>query len=155
MAAKMSGIPQMVPGYGVAAICHLENCGKSIAFIVEIGNAIEILKDGESLPDKFPGFDADHFCRWDGNGIPLFPEGTIERAAKKTGNSDIGSILSGEQVLWFYGYVKYRDAFIGKGLFRGPLRETRYSFRWQRPRPNVGIEASFFVEGPPEYNRAS
>jgi hypothetical protein len=156
MVAKMSGVPLITFGYA-GAVCHLENCGKSTAYIIEIGNAIEILKAGESLPDKFPNFGTGKFCRWDGNGVPLFPEGVIERSAgKDTGDSDmVGSILSGAKVVWFYGYIKYRDAFIGRGVFRSRLRETRYSFRWQPPKQDFGIKATFFVEGPPEYNRAT
>lgn len=158
MVVQMLGAPQMYPDSGlVGAICKLENCGRSIAHIIEIGNAIEVLEKGVALPEKFPKFDARSFCRWEGNGVPLFPESNIQRSAvKETLNPNAAAeVFSGEQVFWFYGYVKYHDAFVGRRIFRRPWRETRYCFKWQHPRPDVGIEGEFFLEGPPAYNRAT
>jgi len=160
MTAQMMGNPQMQAGFGlVGGICKLTNCGQSIAYVIEMGNAIDVLEKGASLPDKFPEFDKDNFRRWDGDGIPIFPEGKFPRSAmKETGNKRIAqSIMAGEQVVWFYGYIRYRDAFMGKRILRrnSPWRETRFCFKWQTPNPEFGIEGTFTVEGPPAYIQAS
>jgi hypothetical protein len=129
--------------FAFATMPTLENKGSTPAFLIEIGNAVSVLKRGESLPTT-PQYAERDIIRWDGHGVPLAPGGHVARGILHTIDRPLGLRL-GETVLWVYGYVKYRDAFMDD------LRETRYCFRCQPSMFLGGGEHHFTVDGPPAY----
>jgi hypothetical protein len=138
----------------MGATCIFKNEGKTHAFIVEIGGAVEVIGRGETLPDKPPPYDPANVTKWGGWGIPIPADQAFMRFATKTTENSI-EIFDGSQVLWAYGYIKYLDVFSKNRIFRRKIRETKYCFRLQLAQPTIGTSAQFVIEGPPEYNRAT
>jgi hypothetical protein len=130
----------------IGVVVGLKNGGKTPGFVFEIGNVIEILKTKESLPATPREYPPETVFRWEEPGLPLAPEDSHGKWVLKTAQ-DTERIFNGEDVLWVRGYVKYHDAFSNE------LRETHFCFRWIPPRPDVGINAQFLIEGPPAYHR--
>jgi len=138
----------------IGATCIFTNKGKTPAYILEVGGAIEVIAEGESLPDKPPPYDPSNVVRWGGRGIPISPKVSFVRFASKTIQDPI-EVSTGSKTLWAYGYIKYRDVFSTRKITEGSVRETRYSFRFMPPMPSIGTNAQFVIEGPPGYNRAT
>ncbi len=130
----------------IGVVVGLKNGGKTPGFVFEIGNVIEIIKTKESLPAIPCEYPPEAVFRWEEPGLPLAPEDSHGKWVPKTAQ-DTERIFNGEDVLWVRGYVKYRDAFSNEP------RETCFCFRWIPPRPDVGINAQFLIEGPPAYHR--
>lgn len=148
-------IPRAQGSLPVVVMCALKNKGKTPAFVLEAGQAIAITNDSEELPKTPPPYDPERVMKWRGRGIPISPKSAFARYALISEVQDPINIYSGSTVLWVYGYVKYRDVFSLRSVFRRRIHETRFCFRFLPGNPDVGIRPSFVLEGPDAYNRAT
>ncbi len=138
----------------VKAECILKNKGNTPAFIIETGIAIHVIGKDDLLPDSPPPYDPKYVAKWDGRGIPISPKMSFLRLVFKDVQDPI-NILNGSAVLCVYGYVKYRDVFRPKQLFRRNIHETRYCFRYIPGQPQFGMSAQFLIEGDSAYVHAT
>jgi hypothetical protein len=145
MAAEMEKPPdEWEPGNFLRVGCHIENIGKTPAFLLEKGDTWRVLKKTETLDQTYPAFEK--IEKWGGDGILFPPKAEIAIASDVIG--DVPRLIyNGDEVLWIYGYIKYRDSFKTD-------HETRYCFRYF---PRFGNRATmsvgFYPAGPPAYNR--
>jgi len=127
------------------------NKGKTPAFLLEIGNHGLIRHRSEKLPAIQLPYEEANIERWEGNGLPLQPGADIVRSNFSVIGRGTEKIHSGEEFLWIYGYIKYRDAF-------GENRETWYCFLWDN-NCSISIEedrpSCYMQRGPASYNRAN
>ena len=138
---SLSGIPYAM------AIPQLWNKGKTPAFIVEAGGAIVIKNKNEALPKIPPDCKLKNVATWDGIGVPLAPGGDIKQNLIDE-VPELPQVLSGQKILWIYGYVKYHNTFTKRA------RETRYCFQWD-PSMHGRSGSTFAIDGPKGYNRAT
>jgi hypothetical protein len=134
----------------VGATCIFENKGKTPAFVLEVGVAIEVIDKGKSLPDIPPPYDPNNVVRWADPGIVIAPEVAFLRFASKEVDNPI-DIFSGSKELWAYGYIKYRDIF----RIAPKVRETKYCFKLLISKTETGIKSHFLIEGLDQYNGAT
>jgi hypothetical protein len=126
------------------------NKGKTPAFLLEMGNHGITHPRGTLLPAVQPPYEPQYVEKWDGDGLPLQPGADMVRHLIII-TSCPEKIHIGQDDLWIYGYIKYRDAF-------GVDRETRYCFLWdnncskfiEEDRPSC-----YMPRGPASYNRAT
>ncbi len=124
------------------------NKGGTPAFVLEGGNAIELILQGESLSEKPLPYDPENISVWDGDGIAVSPKEGFSKFVFKQVKSPIG-ILDRSKVLWVHGYLKYRDA------FSDTIHETRYCFLYIPGMSEFGAQAQFISDGPSAYHRAT
>jgi hypothetical protein len=133
MAAEMEKPPdEWEPGNFLRVGCHIENVGRSPAFLLEKGDTWRVLNKTETLDETYPAFEK--IEKWGGDGILFPPKAEIAIASDVIG--DVPRLIyNGDEVLWIYGYIKYRDSFKTD-------HETRYCFRYF---PRFGNRATMSV----------
>jgi hypothetical protein len=149
--------PIIYRGHGlvpVKADCIFKNKGNTPAFIKESGIAIQVIAKDEILPDSPLPYDPKYGAKWEGRGIAVSPKMSFVQSVFKDTQDPI-NILNGANILYVYGYVKYRDVFTAKRLFRRKIHETRYCFKYIPAQPQFGMSAQFIIEGGPAYVRAT
>lgn len=126
---------------------RFKNMGKTPAFLLEIRYSGKVLSSKEKLPEVPPEYEEREIFKWGGKGLPLLPQDFILKNHVNTWAKEPVLIDRGSDILWIYGYIKYRDAF-------GENRETWFCHRWV---PEIeGWQKSGFISGGPEsYNRAT
>lgn len=126
---------------------RFKNVGKTPAFLLEIRYSGKVLHSNEHLPDVHPEYEEREIFKWEGEGLPLLPQDNILENHVNTWAKEPVVITRGFDVLWVYGYIKYRDAF-------GKNRETWFCYRWVHE--IEGWQTSGFIAGGPDsYNRAT
>lgn len=147
--AKMDK-PAIIPGdlFAFAGIPGLINEGKTPAFIFEMGGMAEFLPKGRPLPEPPAEFKKETIFSYKGSGMPLAPSAGFGRPVV-TKHQSTDKVISGDIVLWVYGYVKYRDAFSNRE------HETRYCFRLIVTNIRQLPDFDFVMDGPPAYNQAT
>jgi hypothetical protein len=127
------------------------NKGKTPAFLLEIGNHGVVHPRDTILPAIQPPYGPENVERWEDKGLPLQPGADIVRNNYSTITICPEKIHTGQDELWIYGYIKYRDAF-------GVDRETWYCFLWDN-NCSKSIEedrlSCYMQRGPASYNRAT
>jgi hypothetical protein len=126
------------------------NNGRTPAFLLEMANHGVVLPREQVLPeDRFP-WGKENVVVWSSEGVPLQPEEFLLRRNSSTIAPDLQRLIHGQDWLWVYGYIKYRDAF-------GNPHETRYCFLWDCVHGVEGIDkgSHFLTYGPPSYIRAT
>jgi hypothetical protein len=126
------------------------NVGKTPAYLIGMANHGVVLPRDQSLPDPPVPYIPNNVSEWPGEGISLQPEDFVLRHNWSTIARDLQKLIHGEDWLWVYGYINYRDAF-------GNKRETMYCFLWDCTHniPGVSKETHFLVDGPASYIRAT
>jgi hypothetical protein len=148
---RIASTNEIAPIY---AECIHTNKGKTPVFVLEAGMGIWVATDDDPLPDNPPPYDPRYTMKWEANGISIPPKMSIVRQVfKETANPIF--VLTGSSDLYVYGFIKYSDAFKARGFWGRRIRETRFCFRYIPGKPQFGMNAHFFIEGPPAYNRAT
>jgi hypothetical protein len=124
---------------------HVENRGRTPAWVTSLGSAAKIIKAGDELP-KEPSYTmAGPFTKV---GTVLPPEGKASRGVTIPA-ANMDAVEKGDQyLLYIFGIVEYRDIF-------GSKHETRYCCRF-KPGPSADpAPRDFYVDGPAAYNTAT
>ncbi len=148
---ELDGIPPEVDGatgirwtgYSI----NFVNKGKTPAYLIETGHAAKVLSYKDSLPEKHLPFEEKAISKWKGKGLPLQPNDHEHRGFQGTWAQDPVKIGRGADVLWVYGYIKYRDAF-------GVSRETWFCRRYVQEIEKYQ-KSGFIAGGPAGYNHAT
>jgi hypothetical protein len=125
---------------------HVENRGRTPAWVTSLGSAAKIIKAGDELPKEPPYTMAGPFTK---EGTVLPPEGKASRGVTIPA-ANIDAVEKGDQyLLYIFGIVEYRDIF-------GSKHETRYCCRF-KPGPTSADPAprDYYVDGPAAYNTAT
>jgi hypothetical protein len=148
MVAYMEELPQVTDqsqaNLTIRMACHVKNIGRTPAILFCKGDRREILEK-EKRPTIPPVYE--NKVVWErGSMMPPKAEILIVSYLEP---SEREEVYTGKRVLWFYGAIRYKDAF-------GKFHWTKYCFRYT---PQLGgkdpVTAGFYPDGPPEYNEAT
>ncbi|MGB6130727.1 MAG: hypothetical protein WBG54_03020 [Acidobacteriaceae bacterium] len=126
---------------------RFKNMGKTPAFLLEIRYSGKVLPSKERLPEVPSEYEEREIFKWEGKGMPLLPQDFILKNHVNTWAKEPVLIDRGFDILWIYGYIKYRDAF-------GENRETWFCHRWV-PEIEGWQKSGFISDGPESYNHAT
>jgi hypothetical protein len=133
----------------VCVSIHFTNKGRSPAFLLEGECKYAVCPRGTMLPavsdlDWKPSKDINQRP-----GICIQPGEEYHLRNIKCGIviPDMQRLYEGEEVLWVYGMLNYRDVF-------GRLQETWYCYRWESHNDTEFIP-QWIPDGPAGYNRAT
>jgi hypothetical protein len=144
MSVVMENPPETyVPGSPLRLACHITNKGNTPAFLLEKGEGRRVLQVDINLPDALPQYAAS--TKWKGTGV-LFPPTAEIAVALDLSVSEARTVYEGTHAIWFYGFLKYRDAFKKD-------RIVRYCFRYSLPDAG-GVSSGFYPDGPDGYSYA-
>jgi hypothetical protein len=144
MSAVMENPPETHrPGSALRLACHIKNMGKTPAFLLEKGEDRQVLKVGVELPHAPPQYVVG--TKWKGIGV-MFPPTAEIAVALDLSVSEARTVYEGTHAIWFYGFLKYRDAFKKD-------RIIRYCFRYSLPEAG-SVSSGFYPDGPDGYNYA-
>jgi hypothetical protein len=144
MSVVMENPPTVhVPGSPLRLACHITNRGKTPAFLLEKGEDRQVLQVDIQLPDTLPQYATS--TKWRGTGV-LFPPTSEIAIALDLSVSEARAVYEGTHAIWFYGHLKYRDAF-------NKRRIIRYCFSYRIPEAG-SVSSGFYPDGPDEYNYA-
>jgi len=128
----------------IQVICKIMNNGRTPAWITAMGSCGQFVRSEQDLPTNPNYTPAKPFAQ---SGTVLTPNGYTE-----TGISFEAKRLElaekGEVILYFFGFVEYRDVFDQK-------HKTRYCYRL-KPSQDLTSQTSlaFYIDGPEGYNMA-
>jgi hypothetical protein len=127
----------------VQVICKIRNNGRTPAWITAMGSCGKLVRSESDLPENPPFTDAGPFTP---KGSVLSPNAFTETGIPITAQQ-LQTLVRGEVILYFMGYVKYRDAFNQK-------HETQYCYQL-KPSHDLTSTAplEFYVGGPDRFNR--
>jgi len=122
----------------------IKNVGGSPAIILDGWHCGETIGKDKQLPKepRYVGQERNFQTEY-----PMVPQGAQPVTFDLTVN-DMDKVRSGEDILYIYGFIKYRDIF-------GSLRENRYCYRYFPPGGGPGASIGYFPEGPNAYNRVT
>ena len=128
----------------VQVICKLRNNGRTPAWVTAMGSCGKLVRSENELPENPPYTDAGPFTE---KGSVLSPNAFTETGIPITAEQ-LQTLVRGEMILYFMGYVKYRDAFNQK-------HEARYCYRL-KPSQDLAspVPLEFYVDGPDHLNSA-
>jgi hypothetical protein len=128
----------------VQVVCKIMNTGRTPAWITLIGSSAQFVKSEEDLP-RIPNYPVT--TRFGQRGSVLTPHGHTE-AGVSFETKRLEYVERGEVILYFYGFVEYRDAF-------NQTHMTRYCYRLKRSQDLTSQSLfEFYVDGPGGYNTA-
>lgn len=129
--------------------CTIQNKGNSPAWINEWAARLEVVPAQDDWAKELPptpGYD--EVTRVGDFGATMPPNAMLP-ITRLLDPQTAATIERGDLALYFYGFVKYRDAFKKR-------RETRFCFRLKLA---LGLTdpatRGFYIAGPPEYNKAT
>jgi len=127
----------------VQVVCKMRNNGRTPAWITAMGSCGKLVKSKDELPEHPPFTDAGPFTE---KGSVLSPNAFTETGIPITAQQ-LQTIVRSDVILYFIGYVKYRDAF-------NQNHETRYCYQL-KPSHDLTSTAplEFYVGGPDRFNR--
>lgn len=142
------GVPEHIESTIFQVICKIRNNGQTPAWITSMGSCGRLVKSESELPvnPKDNGYTlAGPFGE---SGSVLTPQAYTETGIPIT-NEQLRQIERKESILYFFGFVEYRDAFKEKHL-------TRYCYRLKQSLDLKSPGAfDFYVDGPQDYNTAT
>jgi hypothetical protein len=129
--------------------CTIENKGNSPAWINEWAARLQVVPAQDDWTEELPTTpDYGEVTRVGDFGATMPPNAMLP-ITRLLDPQDAAAVERGERALYFYGKVKYRDAFRKR-------RETRFCFRLKVA---LGLtdpaSRGFYIAGPREYNKAT
>ena len=139
------GPPQPVGSIDTVQVkCKIMNNGRTPAWITAMGSSGQFVRSEQDLPTN-PNYTlAKPFAH---SGTVLTPNGYTETGISfETKRLELAE--KGEVILYFFGFVEYRDVFDQK-------HKTRYCYRL-KPSQDLTSQTSldFYIDGPEGYNTA-
>jgi negative regulator of sigma E activity len=131
-------------GDQIQVICKITNSGHTPAWITSIGSSGQFVKSEEDLP-RIPNYPKTK--EFGQSGLALAPQGYTESGVMFE-MKRFESVQRGEVILYFYGFVKYRDAFDQPHV-------TRYCYHLKQSQDITSQSIlEFYTNGPEGYNTA-
>jgi hypothetical protein len=129
--------------------CKVQNKGNSPAWVTERADKMQVVAARNDWSAELPSQpDYGELTKLGDFGATLPPNGMMPATFLLRPN-DAASVERGENALYVYGIVKYRDAFKTK-------HETRYCYRLKVALGLTDPAArGFYIAGPPKYNKAT
>jgi len=129
--------------------CTIQNKGSSPAWINEWAARLQVVPAQDDWTKELPTTpDYGEATRVGDFGATMPPNAMLP-ITRFLDPQDAAAVERGERALYFYGFVKYRDAFRKR-------RETRFCFRLKVA---LGLtdpaSRGFYIAGPREYNKAT